>query len=111
MRETLLLTRGISELSQIFRLSSLRHSGRSFQPSQLMTPITVKLTPQEIKLLAALASDQLFRKEFIDPKMPGHVCNTAEVQMGKALVAKLRSILDPPSAKRAPSARSVNAVL
>ena len=60
-----------------------------------MAPINVKLTPKEIELLAALASDQLFRREFIDPKMPGYKGNSAEVSMGKALVTRLRSILNP----------------
>jgi hypothetical protein len=61
-----------------------------------MTPTTnVKLTTKEIELLAALASDQLFRREFIDPKMPGYKGNSAEIQLGKALVSKLRSILNP----------------
>ena len=60
-----------------------------------MSPINVKLTPKEIELLAALASDQLFRREFIDPKMPGYKGNSAEVAMGKALVSRLRTILNP----------------
>ena len=33
-----------------------------------MAMITVKLTEQELGLLTTLASDQLFRREFIDPK-------------------------------------------
>ena len=60
-----------------------------------MAPINVKLTPKEIELLVSLASDQLFRREFIDPKMPGYKGNSAEVSMGKALVTRLRSILNP----------------
>lgn len=60
-----------------------------------MAPINVKLTPKEIELLVGLASDQLFRREFIDPKMPGFKGNSAEVSMGKALVARLRTILNP----------------
>ena len=60
-----------------------------------MAPINVKLTPKEIELLVSLASDQLFRREFIDPKMPGYKGNSAEVSQGKALVSRLRSILNP----------------
>lgn len=37
-----------------------------------MTLITVKFTPKELDLLRSLASDQLFRREFIDPRMPGY---------------------------------------
>ena len=35
-----------------------------------MASVTLKLTMQELKLLTMLASDQMFRKEFIDPKSP-----------------------------------------
>lgn len=59
-----------------------------------MPVTTVKLTDQELKLLVALASDQLFRREFIDPKMPGYKLNPAELDLGKKLVARLRSIAD-----------------
>jgi hypothetical protein len=60
-----------------------------------MRIITVKLTEQELKLLMALASDQLFRREFIDPKMPGYKLNPAELSLGKKLVERLRSASDP----------------
>ncbi len=69
-----------------------------------MTQINLRLTVKELELLATLASDQLFRREFIDPKMPGYKSNFAEVSMGKALVARMRSILDPRCAGRTPSA-------
>lgn len=59
-----------------------------------MTTINVKLTLKEIELLATLASDQLFRREFIDPKMPGYKNDWGEVSLGKALVARLRSLSD-----------------
>lgn len=55
-----------------------------------MTLITVKLTAREVELLAALASDQLFRREFIDPKMPGYRCNPEDLGLGKKLVERLR---------------------
>ncbi len=59
-----------------------------------MTVITVKLTPEELDLLTALASDQLFRREFIDPRMPGNKSNPAEVRLGKELVERLRQMSD-----------------
>jgi hypothetical protein len=59
-----------------------------------MALTTVKLTDQELKLLVALASDQLFRREFIDPKMPGYKFNPAELDLGKKLVSRLRSIAE-----------------
>ena len=70
-----------------------------------MTLITVKLTTKELELLATLASDQLFRREFIDPKMPGYKFDPAETRLGKALVERLRSLADPGCARRTPSAR------
>jgi hypothetical protein len=65
--------------------------------------MTLKLTIEELKLLATLASDQLFRRQFIDPRMPGYKTNPAEINLGKALVARLRLILDPDAPRKAPS--------
>jgi hypothetical protein len=59
-----------------------------------MTTITVKLTAKELQTLISLASDQLFRREFIDPRMPGHKSNPAELSLGKKLVERLRSMAD-----------------
>jgi len=65
--------------------------------------MTLKLTIEELKLLATLASDQLFRRQFIDPKMPGYRTNPSEITLGKALVARLRLILDADAPKKVPS--------
>ncbi len=65
-----------------------------------MTPISVKLKPAELELLIALAADQLFRREFIDPKMPGHKANQGEVSRGKELIGRLKAILDPAAARK-----------
>jgi hypothetical protein len=59
-----------------------------------MGNMTLKLTLEELRLLAALASDQLFRKQFIDPKMPGYKSNAAELNLGKVLVARLKAMVD-----------------
>ncbi len=59
-----------------------------------MALITVKLTDQELGLLTNLASDQLFRREFIDPKMPGYKFNPGELSLGKKLVERLRLMSD-----------------
>jgi hypothetical protein len=59
-----------------------------------MPLITLKLTDQELGLLTNLAADQLFRREFIDPKMPGYKFNPAELSLGKKLVERLRLITD-----------------
>ena len=59
-----------------------------------MTLITVKFTPREVELLTALAADQLFRREFIDSRMPGYRSNAEEVGLGKKLVERLRLVAD-----------------
>lgn len=61
-----------------------------------MQRVTVKFTVEELRLLTTLASDQLFRREFIDPKMPGYRSNTQEMKLGKALVARLLLMVDGP---------------
>lgn len=57
-----------------------------------MTVLNVQMTAEEIELLADLASAQLFRREFIDPKMPGQRCNRAELTLGKQVVERLQSL-------------------
>ena len=59
-----------------------------------MTRITVKFTVKELALLSSLASDQLFRIEFIDSRLPGYKSNLGELSLGKQLVTRLRSIAD-----------------
>jgi hypothetical protein len=38
-------------------------------------------------------ADQLFRREFIDPKMPGYKGDPAELAMGKELVLRFKSVI------------------
>lgn len=59
-----------------------------------MKKIKLELTPEELKVLLNLASDQLFRREFIDPKMPGYRSNPEEMRLCKSLVGRLRSMAD-----------------
>jgi hypothetical protein len=59
-----------------------------------MKLINFALTVEELSLLASLASDQLFRRQFIDPKMPGYKSKPEEVNLGKALVVRMRLIID-----------------
>lgn len=73
-----------------------------------MTRITVKLTSKELELLSSLASDQLFRREFIDPRMPGNRLNPAELILGKHLILRLRGMTD--RAKGIPLPRRQDAV-
>jgi hypothetical protein len=59
-----------------------------------MKRINFAVTVEELTLLASLASDQLFRRQFIDPRMPGYKGCPEEVALGKALVGRMRLIID-----------------
>lgn len=59
-----------------------------------MRTISAKFTAKEIELLYSLASDQLFRREFIDPRLPGYRSNPADLSLGKRLVERLRMMTD-----------------
>ena len=58
-----------------------------------MKSLKLELTLEELTLLASLASDQLFRREFIDPKIPGYKSDPAQVRLGKALVGRLQLLI------------------
>ena len=73
-----------------------------------MALINIKLTHSELALLTALASDQLFRREFVEPRMPGHKSNSAEIRLGKVLVARMRSLLELGGTRRMRAAREAN---
>ena len=55
-----------------------------------MTSINVRLTAKELDLLRSLAADQLFQREFVDARFPGHKSNLAELSLGKQLIERLR---------------------
>jgi hypothetical protein len=59
-----------------------------------MKRINFAVTVEELRLLASLASDQLFRRQFIDPRMPGYKGSPEEVVIGKALVGRMKVIID-----------------
>ncbi len=80
-----------------------------------MKNIKIEVTLEELLLLTTLMSDQLFRREFIDPKMPGYKGDPAEVARGKELVFRLKSVARGASglpmvaeSRRAPSHLSPN---
>jgi len=73
-----------------------------------MKLITIKVTVKELELLAGLASDQLFRREFIDPRMPGYRSNAEDVDLGKALVQRLRLIAGQEGGARTASQKATN---
>ena len=59
-----------------------------------MKKLTLEFTVEELSALTDMASNQLFRKQFIDPKMPGYRPNSAEMNLGKTLVARLETMVD-----------------
>jgi hypothetical protein len=59
-----------------------------------MKRITVTFTTAELALLRSLATDQLFRREFIDPRLPGYSSNSDELALGKQLVERLRLLTE-----------------
>ena len=67
-----------------------------------MKKLTLELTAEELSALTDMASNQLFRKQFIDPKMPGFVPNHEELGLCKNLVGRLRSALDVQRGKVTP---------
>jgi hypothetical protein len=75
-----------------------------------MTQIIVKLTPHELELLSSLASDQLFRREFIDPRLPGYRPNPADLSLGKRLIERLRGITDRARRVRLDTTKAVGRV-
>ena len=58
-----------------------------------MKKLTVEFTPEELGALTNLAADQLFRKQFIDPKMPGYRENPDEMDLCKNVVSRLRNVV------------------
>ncbi len=75
------------------------------QNGEHMKSMSLKLTLEELTLLTTLASDQLFRKEFIDPRMPGYRPNAVEMNLTKSLVGRLRLMVDQASPRRTPAPR------
>src|ERR1700760_4865665 len=69
-----------------------------------LTQITLKFTATELQILTGLVADQLFRKEFIDSRLPGFKSNAPELNVGKQLVERMRTASGTLGARRQPSA-------
>ena len=69
-----------------------------------MKKVTFEFTVEELGVLSTMASDQLFRKQFIDSKMPGYRPNREELDLCKSLVGRLRSVVDEQRVKNAAAA-------
>lgn len=53
----------------------------------------MQLTFQELEVLLPLATDQLFRNEFIDRRMPGFKKSHEEIQAAKAMLNQIKERL------------------
>ena len=56
----------------------------------MSTQITLRFTVTELDILLGLATDQLFRREFIDSRIPGCRPDDTELNLGKQLVQRMR---------------------
>ena len=74
-----------------------------------MKKLTLEFTVEELSALTDMASNQLFRKQFIDPKMPGYRCNPDDVRLGKHLVERLRLKADGEKKTHPPRRNGVGA--
>ncbi len=66
-----------------------------------MKKVSLEFTTEELGILTTMASDQLFRKQFIDSKMPGFKPNREELDICKNLVGRLRGVVDEQRTKAA----------
>jgi hypothetical protein len=80
-------------------------NGPSRSNGKRVKRITLELTPEELKVLATLVSDQQFRREFIDPKMPGYKLIPAEMSLAKSLASRLRQMVDEGNPRKIPPAK------
>jgi len=64
----------------------IRHKTSIKKPS-------LDLTIEELEVLLPLASDQLFRNEFIDIRIPGFEQNREKVQAAKAVISRIKERL------------------
>ena len=55
--------------------------------------LSLELTVEELEVLLPLASDQLFRNEFIDTRMPGSKKSIEEIRSAKALISRIKERL------------------
>jgi len=56
----------------------------------MATLINLRFTLAELEILLGLATDQLFRREFIDSKIPGCRLDVSALDVGKQLVQRMK---------------------
>ena len=65
----------------------------------------MELTIEELEVLLPLASDQLFRNQFIDKRFPGFEKNIQDIQSAKAVIARIKERLHLAQQKSAGTVR------
>jgi len=62
-------------------------------PNQTDTKIRFQLSSEQVKAVAAMVEDQLFRVKFIDPKLPGHKSNLEQLHAAESALVILKESL------------------
>jgi hypothetical protein len=70
--------------------SNNKPEGKKPGPKTNNKNLGLHLTFAELEVLLPLATDQLFRNEFIDKRMPGFQKTREEVQAAKAIVSQIK---------------------
>jgi hypothetical protein len=83
----LLCLRSISSYG--VKIEGLKKSGTKTSIKKL----SLELTIEELEVLLPLASDQLFRNEFIDIRIPGFERNREKIQSAKAVISRIKERL------------------
>ena len=74
--------------------SSAAHRGiKEIRNKTNIKKLSLELTIQELEVLLPLASDQLFRNQFIDTRFPGSVAHIPEIQSAKAVINRIKDRL------------------
>ena len=73
--------------------SNNKPEGKKPGPKTNNKNLGLHLTFAELEVLLPLATDQLFRNEFIDKRMPGFQKTREEVQAAKAIVSQIKERL------------------
>ena len=65
---------------------------------------SLELSIEELEVMLPLASDQLFRNEFIDIRIPGYEQNREKVQAAKAVINRIKERLREVQQQQSPGA-------
>ena len=54
-----------------------------------MGTIKLQLNPEELKALATMAENELFRMKFVDPRFAGHTANPEVLRAAQSITSRL----------------------